>query len=50
VLPVEMLVDWPTTPTGQLATDGKTLLLAVQIQLLGRWLHTLASSQKPILD
>ena len=31
VLPVELLVDWPTTPTGQLATDGKTLLLAVQI-------------------
>ena len=31
VLPVELLVDWPTTPTGQLATDSDTLLMAEHV-------------------
>ena len=31
VLPIELLVDWPTTPTGQLATDSDTLLMAEHV-------------------
>ena len=33
VLPVELLVDWPTTPTGQLATDSDTLLVAEHVPM-----------------
>lgn len=33
VLPVELLVDWRTTPTGQLATDSDTLLMAEHVPM-----------------